>query len=82
MASIIWFHRWIYSSELKKIIFFIFMTLYWTGCFALMHPAYVVRYLTPVHPFCKNCDYNLTGNTTGRCSECGQQVADFLEILP
>jgi len=25
--------------------------------------------------FCRRCDYDLTGNTTGRCPECGLEIA-------
>jgi hypothetical protein len=28
------------------------------------------------HPgFCRRCDYDLTGNTSGRCPECGLEIA-------
>lgn len=31
---------------------------------------------------CLKCDYNLTGNTSGRCPECGTQIpADQLEVM-
>lgn len=26
------------------------------------------------HPFCHSCGYNLTGNTSGRCPECGSSI--------
>ena len=25
--------------------------------------------------YCQNCGYNLTGNVSGRCPECGEHVA-------
>ncbi len=28
------------------------------------------------YPFCPSCLYNLTGNNSGRCPECGQIVKD------
>jgi hypothetical protein len=28
----------------------------------------------PDEPLCPNCQYNLTGNTSGRCPECGQPI--------
>lgn len=28
----------------------------------------------PQFPACRYCGYNLTGNTSGRCPECGQPI--------
>ena len=25
---------------------------------------------------CVNCDYDLTGNSSGRCPECGREISD------
>ena len=32
------------------------------------------RPLQPDQPVCQNCGYNLTGNVSGRCPECGKKV--------
>ena len=29
---------------------------------------------TPNHPVCPTCSYNLTGNTSGTCPECGHPI--------
>jgi hypothetical protein len=29
----------------------------------------------PAPGFCRHCDYDLTGNTSGRCPECGLEIA-------
>jgi hypothetical protein len=29
---------------------------------------------TPSDPVCSKCGHNLTGNRTGRCSECGEEI--------
>ncbi len=34
---------------------------------------------TPEHPYCSKCGYNLFGNVSGRCPECGQPVSQEKE---
>ncbi len=34
------------------------------------------------YPFCLNCEYNLTGNTTGVCPECGEAVDSGWRGIP
>lgn len=31
------------------------------------------------YPLCDGCDYNLTGNTTGVCPECGEPIPDNIQ---
>jgi len=35
----------------------------------------------PNHPTCRSCGYNMTGNTSGRCPECGLQVGWALRTI-
>ena len=45
----------------------------WLPFLALLLPASLLWWLDtrPRPGFCRRCDYDLTGNTTGRCPECG-----------
>lgn len=45
---------------------------------ALLLPAFYLFYRDRrrIRPgFCLRCGYNLTGNTSGVCSECGEKIA-------
>ena len=33
------------------------------------------------HTICERCGYNLTGNTSGRCPECGRSIPDRVKAL-
>ena len=35
----------------------------------------VIRVRRPSPSHCRKCRYDLTGNTSGRCPECGQEIA-------
>jgi hypothetical protein len=52
------------------------MILMWTSVVAALIATVVFWYrnqrIPPGH--CQTCGYNLTGNTSGRCPECGQPV--------
>jgi hypothetical protein len=37
------------------------------------------RILATPYPSCHSCGYNLTGNISGRCPECGQRAQDITE---
>jgi len=46
---------------------------------ALLLPAFYLFYRDRrrIRPgFCLRCGYNLTGNTSGVCSECGEKIAE------
>ncbi|MBN2559336.1 MAG: hypothetical protein JXQ75_00195, partial [Phycisphaerae bacterium] len=34
------------------------------------------RHASDRTPYCPSCDYNLTGNVSGRCPECGELIPD------
>jgi len=52
----------------------VFPTWYASVAFALL-AVYLWRSGNRARPnFCRNCDYDLTGNTSGKCSECGEPV--------
>ena len=38
--------------------------------------------ITPVQPTCRHCGYNLTGNTSGRCPECGTSLSSPAPPVP
>jgi len=38
------------------------------------HKFHVSTKPPPDHTHCRKCQYNLTGNISGRCSECGWQI--------
>ncbi len=38
--------------------------------------TFLLREPAPVPGFCRKCGYNLTGNVSGRCPECGREVPD------
>lgn len=49
------------------------------GCIAVLHvvgrrSSLKTRFWD--HPFCKKCEYNLTGNVSGTCPECGTSVVE------
>ncbi len=51
--------------------------LFWAAFMLIVSAASLVLtrchlYYTPAYPECGNCGYNLTGNTSGICPECGQ----------
>ncbi len=59
-----------------------FYMLFWMGSFygvwfTLFRPASTPLLLFPKDPICPECDYNLTGNTTGRCPECGLEFGEL-----
>jgi hypothetical protein len=48
-----------------------------SGLRADLHAAYQRQ--ETLNPVCPNCSYNLTGNTSGTCPECGTAVPKKLE---
>ena len=49
----------------------------WPGLVALIVPSLILWLVVPRPPppgFCQSCGYNLTGNVSGRCPECGTKV--------
>jgi hypothetical protein len=45
---------------------------------ALLLRAYLKDRVIDPTPRCDRCDYNLTGNESGRCPECGTSVLHLL----
>jgi hypothetical protein len=50
----------------------------WLGCLFILFPVtwgiQKARRRTPGHAVCVNCGYNLTGNISGVCPECGKPI--------
>jgi hypothetical protein len=61
---------------------FIVFVPHWAVCFVTgFGPVilWLMWYLRPLPftPLCPNCSYNLTGNTSGACPECGTAIAKY-----
>lgn len=70
--SVIW---WPEIKQTKKST-----TLYiplWLTCVLCFAAAFIAYRIEPrsLHQ-CRHCDYDLTGNTSGRCSECGTDISE------
>jgi len=48
-------------------------TIFWVAALTISIVSLILAYRKPIadHPICRNCGYNLTGNTSGICPECG-----------
>ncbi len=67
-------------SEFELVIYFLggFVVLGIPICLVLLfwfleRVGFLPRRYQPGH--CPNCDYDLTGNLSGRCPECGSKIA-------
>ncbi len=57
------------NASLMAILYFVFLLLFmW-----IVRRFTKARVLTVGLPFCKNCGYDLRGNTSGQCPECGSK---------
>ena len=43
---------------------------------ALLAYEYLISRTEPSHPCCQSCTYNLTGNVSGICPECGTPIPE------
>jgi hypothetical protein len=50
----------------------------WTGSW--MQRRRMKNLIYPTSVLCPNCKYNLTGNLSGRCPECGGRMGDPSEL--
>lgn len=63
----------------------VFMFIWFSLAFAAAIPAFrIARWKTCYIPegLCLNCGYNLTGNTSGICPECGTAILDHMTPTP
>ncbi len=62
------------SRGFSVVVPFWFLFLLSTGLFLLAHRRWM-KSRRPPGPHCKSCGYNLTGNVSGVCPECGTAMA-------
>lgn len=60
------------TAWLCGMLFFWFLAAYAVAIFVYRRARWKTCYIDA--PFCSRCGYNLTGNPSGRCSECGTPV--------
>ena len=70
---------WNYESlketvELAPVFFVASFVLFILALFVSVYSALKTRGIQDEAPRCRGCGYNLTGNTSGICPECGEEV--------
>ncbi len=64
------------NNVLKSVLTPVPWFSYWSAWYLLFHPNYTYEPVNRGYPFCVNCEYNLTGNESGVCPECGQRLVE------